>query len=104
FLEVVDERGAPSRAGEMGRVLVTTLQNHLMPLVRYEIGDYAIVATEPCICGRTLPALDRVIGRSVNLFRLRGGRLLSPWLLMGAVRDRLELKQYQIVQYAFDRF
>jgi phenylacetate-CoA ligase len=103
-VEIVDENGAPSRAGEMGRVLVTTLQNHLMPLVRYEIGDYATVTTEPCKCGRTLPALDRVIGRSVNLFRLRGGKLLSPWRLMGAVRDRLELKQYQIVQYAFDRF
>src|SRR4029077_15013907 len=75
-----------------------------MPLVRYEIGDYAIAATEPCTCGRTLPALERVIGRTVNLFRLRDGKLLSPWLLMGAVRDRLELKQYQIVQHAIDGF
>ncbi len=104
FVEVVDEDGAPSGAGEMGRVLVTTLQNRLMPLVRYEIGDYAIAATEPCKCGRTLPTLNRVIGRTVNLFRLRGGKLLSPWLLMGALRDRLEVKQYQIVQQAIDRF
>jgi phenylacetate-CoA ligase len=102
--EIVDENGEPCRAGEMGRVLVTTLQNYLMPLVRYEIGDYAIAATEPCKCGRTLPVLEKVIGRTVNLFRLRGGKLLSPWLLMGAVRDRLELKQYQIVQHAIDRF
>jgi len=104
FVEIIDENGEPCGPGDMGRVLVTTLQNHLMPLVRYEIGDYAIAATEPCKCGRTLPALERVIGRTVNLFRLRGGKLLSPWLLMGAVRDRLELKQYQIVQHAMDRF
>ena len=55
-------------------------------------------------CGRTLPALERVVGRSVNLFRLRDGKVLSPWVLMEAVRDRLELKQYQIVQHAIDRF
>jgi phenylacetate-coenzyme A ligase PaaK-like adenylate-forming protein len=104
LVEIVDEGGAPSRPGEMGRVLLTTLQNRLMPLVRYEIGDYAIASTEPCKCGRTPPLLERVVGRSVNLFRLRGGKLLSPWLLMGALRDRIELKQYQIVQHAIDRF
>jgi phenylacetate-CoA ligase len=104
FVEIVDANGAPSRPGEMGRVLVTTLQNRLMPLLRYEIGDYAIAATGPCKCGRGLPALERVVGRSVNLFRLRHDKLLSPWILMGAVRDRLELRQYQIVQEAIDRF
>jgi phenylacetate-CoA ligase len=104
FVEIVDEQGAPSPAGEMGRVLVTTLQNNLMPLVRYEIGDYAVASVEQCQCGRTLPTLDRVVGRSVNLFRLRGGQLLSPWILMGAVRDRIEVKQFQVVQQAIDQF
>lgn len=104
FAEIVDENGNRVPSGEMGRVLVTTLQNNLMPLVRYEIGDYAIAASEPCLCGRTLPALDRVVGRSVNLFKLKGGQLLSPWLLMEAVRDRIEVKQFQIVQQALDRF
>jgi phenylacetate-coenzyme A ligase PaaK-like adenylate-forming protein len=104
FVEIVDSNGAPSRPGEMGRVLVTTLQNRLMPLLRYEIGDYAIAGTAPCECGRTLPALEKVVGRSVNLFRLRHDKLLSPWVLMETVRDRLELRQYQIVQEAIDRF
>jgi hypothetical protein len=55
FMEIVDEQGAPTPAGEMGRVLVTTLQNNLMPLVRYEIGDYAVAGVEQCRCGRTPP-------------------------------------------------
>ncbi len=54
-MEIVDEQGAPTPAGEMGRVLVTTLQNNLMPLVRYEIGDYAVAGVEQCRCGRTPP-------------------------------------------------
>ena len=104
LVEIVDEQGHPAAPGEMGRVLVTTLQNHLMPLVRYEIGDYAVAAGDPCRCGRTLPTLDRIVGRGVNLFQLKCGRLLSPWLLMGAVRDRVEVSQFQIVQKTIDWF
>jgi phenylacetate-CoA ligase len=104
MVEIVDEQGRPAAPGEMGRVLVTTLQNHLMPLVRYEIGDYAVAAGNRCSCGRTLPTLDRIVGRGVNLFQLKGGRLLSPWLLMEAVRDRIEMRQFQIVQKTIDWF
>jgi phenylacetate-coenzyme A ligase PaaK-like adenylate-forming protein len=104
FVEIVDENGNPVAPGEMGRVLITTLENHLMPLVRYEIGDYAVAATDRCNCGRTLPTIGRIVGRGMNLFRLNGGRLLSPWLLVAALRDRVEVRQFQIVQPAIDRF
>ncbi|MFZ0889363.1 MAG: AMP-binding protein [Candidatus Binataceae bacterium] len=104
FVEIVDENGDRVSPGEMGRVLITTLENHRMPLIRYEIGDYAVAGTDRCGCGRTLPTIDRVVGRGINLFRLKGGRLLSPWLLMGALRDRVEVRQFQIVQQATDRF
>jgi len=105
FVEIVDEDGRPVEPGTMGRVLVTTLENRLMPLVRYEIGDYAVPSRDRCKCGRTLPIIDRVIGRGINLFRLKGGKqLISPWLLMAALRDRLEVRQFQIVQKEIDRF
>ena len=55
--------GAEVDPGAMGRVLVTTLENYLMPLVRYEIGDYAIAARGTCSCGRTLPLIGRVMER-----------------------------------------
>ena len=49
IVEVVDDAGNPARPGAPGRVLVTTLQNRIMPLVRYEIGDYARRARHmPC--------------------------------------------------------
>jgi phenylacetate-coenzyme A ligase PaaK-like adenylate-forming protein len=68
-VEIVDERGIPVGPGQMGRILITTLENRLMPLVRYEIGDYAIASNDLCSCGRTLPVLGKVIGRGINLFR-----------------------------------
>ena len=104
MMEILDDAGHPVRPGEMGRVVVTTLENCLMPLVRYEIGDYAIASTGGCGCGRTLPTIERVIGRSLNLFRLRDGRLLSPWVFVEVLRDSRLFRQFQIVQEALDRY
>ncbi len=98
FLEVVDEAGRACAAGQMGRVLVTTLQNYRMPLMRYEIGDYAIAAQGGCRCGRTLPLLGRVLGRQVNLFRKPDGSLMSGWTAVGTLRDLPDLKTFQLVQ------
>ena len=50
----------------MGRVVVTHLHNYAMPLIRYEIGDYAIAGGN-CDCGINLPVLERVVGRTRNL-------------------------------------
>ena len=102
-VEVVDQTGQPARVGDVGRVLVTTLNNRLMPLVRYEIGDYAQVTAERCPCGRTLPLLGRVVGRSINLFRLPSGRVITPWELVVRIKFMPELKQFQVVQKALDR-
>src|SRR6185312_15465562 len=54
FVEVLDEAGRACQPGEVGKVVVTTLHNFAMPLLRYDIGDYAEVGA-PCRCGRNLP-------------------------------------------------
>ena len=41
FVEVVDKDNRPCAPGELGRVLVTDLSNHVFPFIRYEIGDVA---------------------------------------------------------------
>ncbi len=97
-VEIVDENGSHVAPGQMGRILVTTLENRLMPLIRYEIGDYAIASNAVCSCGRTLPVMGKVIGRGINLFRLPGNRLVSPWPLVGPIKERPEIRQFQIMQ------
>jgi len=104
LLEIVDEAGRPAVPGEMGRVLVTTLENRLMPLVRYEIGDYATAEDGPCACGRTLPRIGRVVGRGINLFRMPDGRLRSPWKLVAPLKILPRLRQFQIVQRTVERY
>jgi phenylacetate-CoA ligase len=61
--EVLDERGRACAPGSVGRIVITTLQNYAMPLVRYDIGDLAEVG-EACPCGRGLPVLRRIVGRT----------------------------------------
>src|SRR6185295_14515719 len=65
LVEVLDDEGRPCAPGTIGRVVLTTLQNFAMPLIRYDIGDFA----EPgpaCPCGRALPVLTRIVGRVRN--------------------------------------
>jgi phenylacetate-CoA ligase len=104
LIEIVDGVGCAVAPGQIGKVVVTTLENRLAPLVRYEIGDYAIAAEGRCECGRTLPLIGKIVGRAMNLFRRGEGELISPWHLSSAVRTREEVRQFQIVQNSLSRF
>lgn len=103
YVEIVDEEGRPCKEGEIGRVLITTLHNFAMPLLRYEIGDYAEVGA-PCTCGRTLPVLSSVMGRQRNMLVLPNGAKSWPSLGTSALADKLPIiRQFQFVQKSLDR-
>jgi phenylacetate-CoA ligase len=104
IVELVGDDGEPASPGTLGRVLVTTLENRVMPLVRYEIGDYAIATDRACACGRTLPCIGKIIGRGVNLFVGIDGKRFVPWDLFRPLKDRSWIRQYQVAQTAIDRF
>jgi phenylacetate-CoA ligase len=102
FVEILDDAGRACRPGEIGRVVVTTLHNFAMPLVRYDIGDYAEVG-EPCPCGRGLPVLKRILGRQRNLLVLPDGRRRWPIFDAGERPDELPLfSQFQVIQRSLD--
>ena len=98
YLEIVDANGMPCLPGEVGRVLITSLNNFATPLIRYEIGDLA-VAGEACSCGRGLPVLTRVMGRYRNLLTLPDGRRLWPRLgYESKLQDIAPIELMQMVQ------
>jgi phenylacetate-CoA ligase len=82
-------------------VVVTTLHNFAMPLIRYELGDYA-EAGEPCACGRGLPVIRRIMGRHRNLLRLPDGRRHWPSFPTDKWAHVAPVKQLQIVQKSLD--
>ncbi len=100
LVEVLDEAGRSCAAGEVGRVVVTPLHNFAMPLLRYEIGDYAEVGG-PCSCGRGLPVLRRILGRRQNMLVLPSGEERWPLLSSSDIDGllaRAPVRQYQFVQ------
>jgi phenylacetate-CoA ligase len=79
-------------------LLITTLVNRAMPLIRFDIGDYASIKHERCQCGRQSPYLDVILGRRVEYLELPDGRRISPYLLTTNIESLPGLRQYQIVQ------
>lgn len=96
-LEILREDGTPCAIGETGRVVLTSLHNFAMPLIRYEIGDYA-ERGDVCLCGRGLPVIRRVMGRARNILIYPSGEKHFP--LLGGERypEIAPIKQYQIIQ------
>ncbi len=101
ILEVLNEAGEVCRPGEVGQVVVTSLMNFAMPLIRYALGDMAEVGP-PCPCGRGLPVLTRVLGRLRNTLSYPDGR--RGWPMMGDIYHAgvAGIRQYQILQHGLD--
>jgi phenylacetate-CoA ligase len=102
WLEVM-ERGERVHAGECGDFVCTSLLNLDMPLVRYRVGDRGAVsaATSTCACGRELPVLERVEGRSDDVLYTPDGR--SVGRLDPVFKAGLPVREAQIVQERLDR-
>jgi phenylacetate-CoA ligase len=101
LVEILDERGQSCPPGKIGRVVVTTMHNFAMPLIRYELGDYAEVG-EPCACGRGLPVLKRIMGRQRNMVRLPDGTQHWPFFSLAQWGFQLPVRQLQMLQHALD--
>ncbi len=95
LVEIVDESGAPVPPGTQGRVIITPFFNAAQPLIRYDQGDLASWAPR-CACGRNLPSITRIIGRSTTVFYHPDGRIRSAFL--GKSRHLLNCEFWQIAQ------
>jgi len=97
-------------AGGMGlqEIVVTDLNNVAMPLIRYRLGDLVSLAEEPCPCGRMMPILATVDGRSTRQYvRTPDGRSVHanpfPYFMEEQQAQGAPLRRFQIRQTALDR-
>jgi phenylacetate-CoA ligase len=81
-----------------GTVLLTTLVNRAMPLVRYRVGDRARLGNGKCGCGREGPWIESVTGREVDMLLLPDGRRISPYVLTSMVECDPAIRRYQLAQ------
>ena len=101
LVEIVDDDGQPTNPGKVGRVLITTLHNFAMPLIRYDIGDYAQSGAD-CPCGRGLPVIERIMGRQRNMLKLPDGREHWPSFPEDRWVGIAPIQQLQVIQKSFD--
>jgi phenylacetate-CoA ligase len=97
YVEILDEQDRAVENQE-GRVIVTTLYNYSMPLIRYDIGDVAITGGWGCDCGRNSMLLKKVVGRTLGYFKKADGSLAHSHFLVQALFFRDWIKRFQIIQ------
>lgn len=103
IIEFVNKDGKPAKAGEVSTMLITSFTTKATPLIRYNIGDLAVISPEQCSCGRCGTVVSEIIGRIDDVFitpekgyvgRMSTALKLLPSTVRGA----------QIHQYAPTRF
>lgn len=103
-VEVVREDGTPAAPGEEGWLVLTTLLNRAMPLVRYRIGDLARAGEPgPCACGREMPRISGLSGRQDDVVVTRDGRRIGM-LSFNVFKWTTGISASQIVQESVDHF
>ena len=71
--EVVDpETGEAVEPGEAGELVLTTLTKEAFPMLRFRTGDLTRIIPGECACGRTFMRMERVRGRTDDMFTLKG--------------------------------
>lgn len=104
YVEVVDAAGRRLPPGQEGDVVVTSLTNRTMPLIRYRIGDRAAMLPDGrCACGRAGQRLARVAGRASDVFRRRDGGMVDGKFFLALLHLKPWIRSYQIVQRDYDR-
>jgi phenylacetate-CoA ligase len=98
-MELVGEDGTPVPPGSAGEILATDLHNYAMPFIRYAVGDRAVLGSSPCSCGRSLPLIKSLEGRTTDIIRFDNGIILSGPAVTLIFKD-CNIKQYQVVQTA----
>ncbi len=71
--EIVDpDTGEPLPDGQIGELVITTINKEGMPTVRFRTHDLTYIHKEPCVCGRTHRRLHRLMGRTDDMLIIRG--------------------------------
>lgn len=106
IIEIINREGRVLPPGESGEIVVTHLATRDFPFVRYRTGDVGVLAgpdDAPCACGRTLPVLKEVQGRSTDFIVAQDGTVMHGLALIYIVRDLPGVAGFRIEQESLDR-
>ncbi|MGD8457108.1 MAG: hypothetical protein PVF83_12045 [Anaerolineales bacterium] len=100
-IEVLNPDGEPAQPGETGELVVTSLINKAMPMIRYQVGDMGVKTTGACKCGRTSPIFKEITGRTVDYIITPDGRHLRSFASL--FFSTYNIREAQAIQEEIDR-
>ncbi len=108
LLESYGKDGKPTVPGEQGhRLIVTDLHKRSQPIIRYEINDMITISSTPCSCGSRFRVIERIQGRSEDLFwGIRDGKkhfIYQDYISRKMISVSGEIEDYQAIQESFSK-
>lgn len=103
IVEIIDAQGRVLPAGELGEIVVTHLATRDFPFIRYRTGDMGILSDKTCACGRGLPMLEEIQGRTTDFVVARDGTVLHGLALIYVLRDLEGVDAFKIIQNSLDK-
>lgn len=103
FVEILDDHGMPVRPGHEGNIVVTSLTNYAMPLLRYWIGDRGALQPDTREGSLGGQVLKHVSGRNMDVFRTRDQKLVDAQYFIHLLYFRPWVWKFQIVQRSHDQ-
>jgi phenylacetate-CoA ligase len=102
IVEVVDNDGNPVPNGQAGEITVTHMATRDFPFIRYRTGDVGVLTDEVCACGRGLPVLKEIQGRTTDFIVAKNGTVMHGLALIYVLRDLPGVAEFKIIQESID--
>ena len=103
IVETVCADGAATAPGEAGEIVVTHLATRDFPFLRYRTGDVGVLGERTCACGRGLPVLEDVQGRTTDFVVAHDGTVMHGLALIYTVRDLPGVERFRIEQLSINQ-
>jgi len=98
IVEIIDNDGNVVADGEKGEVVVTHMATSDFPFIRYRTGDIAALDTKPCTCGRGLPVLKDIEGRTTDFVVAANGTMMHGLALIYILRELEGIEEFKVIQ------
>ncbi|MBL8397643.1 MAG: phenylacetate--CoA ligase family protein [Candidatus Accumulibacter sp.] len=98
IVEIVDQYGNSVPIGETGEVAITHMSSTGFPFIRYKNGDIAALDNRKCACGRGLPLLKDIHGRTNDILLAEDGSIVLAVAIALVLRDMLGVNGFKVIQ------
>lgn len=109
YLEILDDKKNHVNNWETWKIYITTLNNYIMPLIRYEIWDIWTkndIENSICKCWRWLPIVKNIEGREMSVFKTKDWKIIA-WEFfihfIWVVHNKWFIEKFQVIQEDYNQ-